>query len=101
MTPCMQQRHTGEFHRLGRCFVDWAIAAVGEGDTCQLYVSFTRHNSGPICETPAQSMEFSGNEKIFFSIMAIDGESEKSGLRTNKLSKWGKPSKRHTQFEEK
>ena len=34
---------TGEFHRLGRCFVDWAIAAVGEGDTCQLYVSFTRH----------------------------------------------------------
>ena len=52
--------NTGEFHRLGRCFVDWAIAAVGEGDTNQLYVSFTCHCSGPICETLAQSMELSG-----------------------------------------
>ena len=39
---------TGRFHRLGRCFIDWATAVVGEGDTCQLSVSFTYHSSGPI-----------------------------------------------------
>ena len=39
--------------------------------------------------------------ETIFSIMAIDNESEKSGLRTNKLSKWGKPNKRHTQFQRK
>ena len=46
------------FCRLGHC------RGEGEGDTCQLYVSFTRHSSGPICKTPAQSMEFSGTGLI-------------------------------------
>ena len=41
--------------------VDWATAAVGEGDTCQLSVSFTYHSSGPIYETLAQSTEFDGS----------------------------------------
>ena len=52
---------TGEFHRLGRCFVDWATAVVGEGDTCQLSVSLPYHSSGPIYETLAQSTEFDGS----------------------------------------
>ena len=38
-------------------FVDWDIAVVGEGDTCQLCVSFTYHS------TVAQSTEFEGNWK--------------------------------------
>ena len=38
---------TGRFTRLGRCFLDWATAVAGEGDTRQLSVSFTCHGSGP------------------------------------------------------
>ena len=46
----------GKLTRLGRCFLDWATAVAGEGDTCQLSVSFTCHgiawpnleNIGPI-----------------------------------------------------
>ena len=52
---------------MGRCFIDWATAVVGEGGTCQLSVSFTyHHSSGPIYETLAQSMEFDGiqDEKL-------------------------------------
>ena len=48
------------FRRLGRCFIDWASAVVGEGDTCQLSVSFTHHSCGPIYETLAQSAGFNG-----------------------------------------
>ena len=51
---------TGRFHRLGRCFTDWATAVVGEGYTCQLSVSFPYHSSGPIYEILAQSTEFDG-----------------------------------------
>ena len=51
---------TGRFRRLGQCFLDWATAVVGEGDACQLSVSFTYHSSGPINETLAQSTEFDG-----------------------------------------
>ena len=32
-------RNTGEFHRLGWCFIDWATAVVGRDDTGQLSVS--------------------------------------------------------------
>ena len=42
------QSITGEFTRLGRCFLDWATTVAGEGDTHQLSVSFTCHGSGPI-----------------------------------------------------
>ena len=31
--------NTGEFHRLGWCFIDWATAVVGRGDTGQLSAS--------------------------------------------------------------
>ena len=58
--PAIYAKHTGRFRRLGRCFIDWATAVVGEGDTCQLSVSFTYHSSGPIYETLAQSTEFDG-----------------------------------------
>ena len=54
---------TGEFRRLGRCFIDWATAVVSEVDTCQLSVSFTCHSSGPICETSTQSTKFDGIRK--------------------------------------
>ena len=50
---------TVEFNRVGRCFIDWATA-VGEGDTCQLSVSFIYHSSSPIYETLVQSTEFDG-----------------------------------------
>ena len=53
-------KRTGEFPRLGRCFIDWATAVVSEGDTCQLSVSFTYHSSGPIYEELAQSTKFDG-----------------------------------------
>ena len=43
---------TGRFRRLGRCFIDWATAVVGEGDTCQLSVSFTYQSCGPIYGIP-------------------------------------------------
>ena len=36
---------------MGRCFIDWASAVVGEGDTCHLSVSFINHSSGPITES--------------------------------------------------
>ena len=45
---------------MGLCFIDWATAVVGEGDTCQLSDSFNYHSSGPIYETLAQSTEFDG-----------------------------------------
>ena len=32
-------------------FIDWATAVVSEGDTCQLFVSFTYYSSGPIYKT--------------------------------------------------
>ena len=51
---------TGRFRKLGRCFIDWATAVVGKGDTSQLSVSFTYPSSGPIYETLAQSTEFDG-----------------------------------------
>ena len=50
---------TGEFRRLGRCFVDseHCRGLVGEGDTNQLSVSFT---SCLFYETSTQSTEFDG-----------------------------------------
>ena len=44
---------TGDFHELGRCSIDNASAVVGEGDTRQLYVSFTCFGNGM-----AQSMKY-------------------------------------------
>ena len=40
--------------------VDWATAMVGEADRELTCVTLTYHNSGPIYETSAQSMELSG-----------------------------------------
>ena len=37
---------------MGRCFIDWATAVVGEGDTCHLSVSFIYQSSGPIYGIP-------------------------------------------------
>ena len=69
--------NTGRFRRLGRCFIDWATAVVGEGDTCQLSVSFNYHSSGPIYETLAQSTEFhgtyKGSEKLCCPIIQTSG----------------------------
>ena len=56
----LAEAYTGRFRTLGRCFIDWATAVIGEGDTCQLSVSFTYHSSGPIYETPAQYTKFDG-----------------------------------------
>ena len=55
--------NSGRFRRLGRCFIDWATAVVGEGDPCQLSISFTYHSSGPIFDTMGQSTEF---DSIYF-----------------------------------
>ena len=63
---------------MGRCFIDWATVVVGEGDTCQLSVSFTYHSSGPIYETLAQSTKFNGkcqpntSKKIFLENREFD-----------------------------
>ena len=65
---------TGRFRRLGQCFIDWATAAVGEGDTSQLSVSFTYHSSGPIYETLAQSMELDGMASYFCPNFFLRGE---------------------------
>ena len=46
--PFSSKAYTGRFRRLGRCFIDWASAVVGECDTCQLSVSFTYLSGGPI-----------------------------------------------------
>ena len=43
-----EQFSTGKFTRLGRCFLDWATAVAGEGDTRQLSASCTCQGSGPI-----------------------------------------------------
>ena len=43
-------RPTGEFHRLGRCFLDWATAVVGEADRELTCVTLIYHSSGPIYE---------------------------------------------------
>ena len=51
---------TGEFRRLGRCFIDWATAVVSEVHTCQLSVSFTCYSSGPIYVTLVESTLFYG-----------------------------------------
>ena len=51
---------TGEFPRLGRCFIDWATAVVGEADVVLTCVPFTYRGSGPIYETSAESMELYG-----------------------------------------
>ena len=53
-------KRTGEFPRLGRCFIDWATAVVGEADIELTCVPFTYRGSGPIYETSAESMELSG-----------------------------------------
>ena len=54
---------TGEFHRLGRCFADWATAVAGEADRELTCVTFTYRGNGPIYETSAQSMELSGTSR--------------------------------------
>ena len=51
---------TGEFRRLGRCFIDWATAVAGEADRELTCVNFTYHGSGPIYETSDQSTKFTG-----------------------------------------
>ena len=51
---------TGEFHRLGRRFIDWATAVASEADIDLTDVTSTYHGSGPIYKTSAQSMELSG-----------------------------------------
>ena len=43
---------TGDFHGLGRCSIDNASAVVGEGDTRQLYVSFTCFGNSPMRNSP-------------------------------------------------
>ena len=55
---------TGEFHRLGRCFADWATAVAGEADIELTCVTFTYGGNGPIYKTSAQSMELSGMSNI-------------------------------------
>ena len=40
-------RYTREFHRWDQFLIDRVAAGIGEGDTCQLSVSFTQHGSDP------------------------------------------------------
>ena len=57
-------RHTVEFRRLGQCFLDWAIAVVGEADRELTCVTLTYHSSGTIYETLSQSTEFDGKSLL-------------------------------------
>ena len=77
----MSNNATGRFRRLGRCFIDWATAVVGEGDACQLSVSFTA-----VYDTMAQSTEFDGNywEKVYCPD-SLNFEIENQYLLTNFL----------------
>ena len=56
--------YTVEFRRLGQCFLDWAIAVVGEADRELKCVTLTYHSRGPIYETLAQSTKSPGRTHL-------------------------------------